>query len=158
MANVNKAILVGRLTANPELKQTTTGLSVVQFTVAVNRKFDKDKADFLKCVAWRDRAEFIERYFAKGSQIYLEGTIQTREYEDKEKNKRTATEIVVDEVQFVDSKGDGVGGKSKPYAPTEAQTTLPKAPPKAPNVPSAYKPDSILDNMEEVKDDDDLPF
>lgn len=103
--NLNKVILAGRLTADPELKTTPSGLSVTSFTVAVDRRFQKDKqTDFISCVAWRQTAEFITKYFVKGSAICIVGSIQTRKYTDKNGNKRTAVEVVADEVTFVESK------------------------------------------------------
>ncbi len=103
--NLNKVILAGRLTADPELKTTPSGLSVTSFTVAVDRRFQKDKqTDFISCVAWRQTAEFITKYFVKGSAICIVGSIQTRKYTDKNGNKCTAVEVVADEVTFVESK------------------------------------------------------
>ncbi len=103
----NKAILVGRLTNDPELRTTGNGVSVCTFTVAVDRPYSKGEkqADFITCVAWKERAEFVCRYFSKGKPILVEGSIQTRTYEDKHQNKRTAVEVVVDNVRFVGGKG-----------------------------------------------------
>lgn len=123
--NINKFILGGRLTSVPELKQTPSGLAVCTFTVAVNRKTNKDgeqKADFLNCTAWKERAEFISRFFTKGSSICVVGSVQTRTYTDKEGKNRTLTEVNVDEVYFVDSKGEAVTPKQaelKEIAPDE---------------------------------------
>ncbi|MFQ9519183.1 MAG: single-stranded DNA-binding protein [Acutalibacteraceae bacterium] len=100
---INNVVIMGRLTKDPELKTTQSGLSVVSFTVAVERKFQKSgerQADFLNVVAWRQTAEFVEKYFTKGSMIAVQGSIQTRKYEDKNGNKRTAVEIVADNVSF----------------------------------------------------------
>lgn len=105
--NFNKATLGGRLTADVELKQTTSGISVCSFTLAVTRKTDREKTDFINCVAWRQTAEFISKYFGKGSSLCVTGSIQTREWTDNNGNKRYATELVVDEAYFVDSKSDG---------------------------------------------------
>ena len=116
MANFNKVILVGRLTADPELKQTQSGISVLTFTLAVNRRYGgktadgqpaQQQADFITCVAWRQTAEFIARFFHKGSSLCLTGAIQTRSWQDQNGQKRYATEVVVDEAMFVDSKGEG---------------------------------------------------
>ena len=107
--NLNKSILCGRLTADVELKTTTSGLSVCSFTLAVNRKTAKDqepKADFINCIAWRQTAEFISRYFKKGSSLCIVGTIQTRSWKDNQGNTRYATEVVADEAMFVDSKSE----------------------------------------------------
>ncbi len=121
--NLNKVILAGRLTAEPELKQTQSGIFRLVFTLAINRRFQKSadgqpaqqQADFITCVAWRQTAEFISRYFHKGSCICLTGSIQTRSWDDQQGQKRYATEVIVDEAMFVDSKGEGPAGGS--YTP-----------------------------------------
>jgi single stranded DNA-binding protein len=99
---LNKAILTGRLTTKPELKTTTSGVSVTQFSLAVQRNFKDSSgnyaADFISIVAWRNQAEFASKYFDKGSLMTVVGSIQTRSYEDKNGNKRTATEVVAEEV------------------------------------------------------------
>ena len=107
MASLNKVILIGNLTADPEVKQTQSGLSVVSFTIAVNRRVGKDaeqKTDFINIVAWRKTAEFVGQYFKKGKPILVCGAIQTRSYTDNNGSKRYATEVVADEVGFVESK------------------------------------------------------
>lgn len=104
--NLNKVILGGRLTATPELKQTPGGVSVVSFTIAVDRKGTERKTDFIDVTAWRQTAEFISKYFAKGSSICVVGTLQKREWTDNNGNKRYATEVVAEEALFVDSKND----------------------------------------------------
>lgn len=104
--NFNKVILGGRLTAEPELKQTPQGVSVSTFTLAVNRKGKDAQADFINCVAWRGTAEFISKYFKKGNSVCITGQIQVRNYTDKDNNKRYATEVIADEVYFVDSKNE----------------------------------------------------
>jgi single-strand DNA-binding protein len=128
--NINKSIIGGRLTADPELKQTTSGLSVCSFTVAVNRRTGKDKedqTDFINCQAWRQTAEFICKYFKKGSSICIAGAIQTRNWTDNNGQKRYATEVIADEAYFVDGKNDAQGaentntGKYMPAAYTTPQ-------------------------------------
>ena len=121
--NLNKVILAGRLTADPELKQTQSGLAVLTFTLAINRRFAKgadgqaaQQADFITCVAWRQTAEFIARYFRKGSCLCVTGSIQTRSWQDQQGQKRYATEVVVDEAMFVDSKGEAGGTGYTPDA------------------------------------------
>lgn len=134
--NMNKVILGGRLTADVELKQTQSGVSVCSFSLAVNRKVGKDqekKTDFINCVAWRQTADFIARYFRKGSSLCIVGNIQVRSWQDQQGQKRFATEVIVDEAMFVDSKGE------------EDQTQ------------PAYNPYGTP-NDEEISDDDDLPF
>lgn len=103
----NVVILTGRLTADPELKTTQSGISVTNFSIAVDRKVkssDEKHTDFINIVAWRQTAEFITKYFSKGSMIGIEGSIQTRKYQDKDGNNRTAFEIVTNNVQFIESK------------------------------------------------------
>lgn len=125
--NLNKVVLAGRLTADPELKQTQSGISVLSFTLAVNRRYvpkstdgqqqAQPQADFISLVAWRQSAEFISRYFHKGSSLCVIGSIQTRTWQDQQGQKRYATEVVVDEAMFVDSKGESSGGGSQSYTP-----------------------------------------
>ena len=112
---INNVVLMGRLTAAPELKTTQSGISTVRFSVAVERRYNKQgeerQTDFIDCVAWRQTAEFVSKYFNKGSMIAVEGSIQTRNYEDKNGNKRKAVEVQVDNVSFCGSKGEtGTGG------------------------------------------------
>lgn len=107
---LNNAVIMGRLVAEPELRSTGSGLSVTSFTVAVDRRFTKQgeerQADFIDIIAWRQTAEFVCKYFHKGSMIAVQGSIQTRMYEDKNGNKRKAVEIVADNVSFCGSKGE----------------------------------------------------
>ena len=107
---LNSIIIMGRLTAAPELRQTASGLSVTSFTVAVDRSFAKTgeerQTDFIPVVAWRSTADFVTRYFSKGSMIAVKGSLQTRNYEDKNGNKRTAFEVVADEVSFCGGKNE----------------------------------------------------
>ena len=137
----NKSILIGRMVADPELRTTPNGVSVCSFRIAVNRPYSKDggKADFIDIVAWRERAEFVCRYFSKGKPILVEGSIQTRNYEDKNGNKRTAVEVVVDNARFVESKKDSEQ-VSRP-----AQKT------------ADVRPSGGQDFVE-IQDDGDLPF
>ena len=109
----NLVVLTGRLTADPELKTTPNGISVTSFSIAVGRRYrvgEEAQTDFINIVAWRQTAEFITKYFKKGSMIGIEGSIQTRRYTDKNGNNRTAFEVVAINVQFVESKRDGVAG------------------------------------------------
>lgn len=112
---INNVVLMGRLTAAPELKTTQSGIFTVRFSVAVERRYNKQgeerQTDFIDCVAWRQTAEFVSKYFNKGSMIAVIGSIQTRNYEDKNGNKRKAVEVQVDNVSFCGSKGEtGTGG------------------------------------------------
>ena len=138
----NKSILIGRMVADPELRTTPNGVSVCSFRIAVNRPYSKDggKADFIDIVAWRERAEFVCRYFSKGKPILVEGSIQTRNYEDKNGSKRTAVEVVADNVRFVESKGSG---ESSP-APKSADT--------------GYASGPNGQDFTEIEDNSDLPF
>ena len=151
--NLNKVVLCGRLTADPELKQTQSGIAVVTFTLAVNRRFQSrnndgangQQADFISLVAWRQTAEFISKYFKKGSALCVTGSIQTRSWQDQQGQRRYATEVVVDEAMFVDSRNEsgaaqGAFGSDAFSAPAFA-------------TPAADAP-----NFEELKADDDLPF
>ena len=141
--NLNKVILGGRLTADVELKGTPNGVSVCSFSLAVNRKHSKDseqQTDFINCQAWRNTAEFISKYFRKGSSMCVIGTIQTRSWTDNNGQKRYATEVVVDEALFVDSKNEGETQGTATYA--EAFNSIaPKS-----------------SGLEDVSDGDDLPF
>ena len=143
---INNVVLMGRLVATPELRSTGTGVSVASFTIAVERAYAKAgeqrQADFIDCVAWRQTAEFITRYFQKGSMIAVTGNIQTRNYQDKHGNKRKAVEVVVDNASFCGSKAESgtTGGYTAPAAP-------------APSFASASESD-----FEEITEDDDLPF
>ena len=116
--SINTAVIMGRLTADPELKTTSSGLSVLSFSVAVERNYQKEgeekAVDFINVVAWRKTAEFVSKYFHKGSMIAVEGSIQTRKYEDKDGNKRTAFEILANTVSFC-----GKEANSTPAADTD---------------------------------------
>ncbi len=107
---LNTVILMGRLTADPELRTTSSNLSVLSFSVAVDRSYQSQgqerQADFINCVAWRQNADFISKYFRKGQMIAIEGAIQTRSYEDKNGNKRTAFEVIVNRASFCGSKSE----------------------------------------------------
>jgi single-strand DNA-binding protein len=131
---MNKVILVGRLTADPELRQIPSGVASCRFTVAIDRKFaDKNtgekQSDFINCVAWRQTAEFVSRYFNKGKMIALEGSLRTGKYQDKNHGDVThyTTEVYVDNVEFVGGKGDG--GQQTQAAPTQAESPTTSAEP-----------------------------
>lgn len=115
---MNKVILMGRLTRDPELSQTPTGTEMARFSIAVNRRFAKEgqqQADFINCTAWRQQAEFICKHFKQGSMIAVTGSIQTRSWDGEDGKKCYATDIVVDEVYFTGSKAEsGTSGKSAP--------------------------------------------
>lgn len=107
---LNKAILIGRFTRDPELRSTPQGVSTCSFSLAVDRNFvrpgEERQADFINCVAWRQTAEFISKYFAKGNLVCVEGSIQSRSWDDADGKKRYATEVLVNQAYFVESKKD----------------------------------------------------
>ena len=151
--NLNKVILAGRLTADPELKQTPSGVSLVTFSLAVNRRFSsrdgqnqQPEADFFRITAWRNTAEFIAKYFRKGSAICICGSIQNRSWTDQNGQKRYMTDIIAEEANFVESRN--------------AQDGMPSM--GAPDAFSAPAYSSPVHNnapkFEEIKTDDDLPF
>ena len=123
---MNKAILVGRLTKDPELKTTGSGVSVCSFTLAINRRFKNAEggydADFINCVAWRQQAEFISKYFSKGRMVGICGSIQTRTYDREDGQRVYVTEVVADEVSFVDSKSQSEGTSTPSAANTNSNT------------------------------------
>ena len=135
----NLVVLTGRLTADPELKTTQSGISVTSFSIAVDRRYRSGEdrlTDFINIVAWRQTAEFVTKYFKKGSLIGIEGSIQTRKYQDKDGNNRTVFEVVANNVQFVESKRDS-----------------------APSSEPASFSNAGVDDFAEIGDvDDDLPF
>ena len=151
MASFNKVILIGNMTADPELKQTSAGTSVCSFSIAINRRFAKpdqgqQNVDFINIVTWRQQAEFVSRYFKKGNPILVCGQLQTRTWNDNQGQKRYATEVVADEVSFVAPAAQGAAGVS---------------------APGAYTPDSYSSpafstaggaNFEEIPNDESLPF
>ena len=149
--NFNKVILGGRLTADPELKQTQSGIPVVSFSIAVNRRYQSKDApqqtDFFNVTAWRATAEFVSKYFRKGSSICITGSIQNRTWTDQQGQKRYATDIVADEVMFVDSRQESSGMPAAPQYTPDAYSA-----------PSFSTPAASAPRFEEVKTDDDLPF
>lgn len=135
--NVNEVRLAGRVVNDPELKTTQSGLSVTSFRIAINRPKkdgEANEADFVTVVAWKERAEFITRYFHKGTAIWIEGALRTRNWEDNNGNKRSVLEVVASNVKFIDSKNDNGNGNTQP---SDA---------------------SMSADFTEVGDDDDLPF
>ena len=148
MASFNKVILIGNLVADPELKQTPAGVSVTSFRIAVGRKFAKEgeaaQADFFDIVCWRERAEFVTKYFSKGKPILICGTLQSRNWVDQNQQKRYSVEVVADEVSFVERKGyDSQPRNDAVYYGVEPQRGT-----------------DMVDSsaFEEVSTEDDLPF
>lgn len=143
---LNNVVLMGRLTSLPELKQTSSGVEVTSFSIAVDRDYVRQgedrQTDFINCVAWRGTAKFITTHFRKGQMIAVTGSIQTRNYEDKDGNKRTATDVVVATASFCGSKTEGNSNNNASVVPT---------------IDADFEelPD---DNFEEVLNNTDLPF
>ncbi len=154
MASFNKVILIGNLTADPELKQTPNGISVCRFTLAVNRRYatrtgdtqPQQNADFITVVAWKQNADFVVKFFKKGRPILVCGQIQSRSWTDQAGQKHYATEVVADELTFVENKGEGAPAGNTPYTPDAYSS-------------AAYssKGDSSS-GFEEIANDDNLPF
>ena len=152
----NKVILMGRLTAAPEMKQTPNGASVCNFSLAVDRKYSRDEekqTDFINIVAWRQTAEFIGKYFGKGSLILVCGELQTRSWTDQQGNKRYATEVVASEVSFCGDKRDSA--TDLPFETENA--TQRKFEPSGAYIPTSYS-SSPSPDFQEVVTDSDLPF
>ena len=124
--NYNRSILAGRLTADVELKQTTNGIPVCSFTLAITRAANKDEVDFIDCVAWRHTAEFISKFFKKGSSLLVEGSLQKRNWTDNNGNKRYTTEVIADKAYFVDTKSEN--NDFQPQATTQPVNLEPLAP------------------------------
>ena len=148
MASFNKVILVGNMVADPELKTTPSGVNVCSFRIAVGRRFIKpgepQQTDFIDIVAWRTQAEFVSKYFVKGKPILVCGAIQSRNWQDKDGNKRYTVEVIADEITFVERKSvsDGMGGSVMDSSPSSSYSTSYDSSPK----------------FEEIGSDDDLPF
>ena len=129
---MNKIQIIGRLTADPELKSTGSGVQVCSFTVAVNRRFNREETDFFPVTVWRDAAVNCNKFLAKGSQVGVCGSLQIRRYDDKDGIKRTAIDLVADEVEFLSARNEGGQAPSN-------------------------KPETKVSELDEVEDDD-MPF
>lgn len=142
---INTVALMGRLTYEPELRKTPNGVSVISFQIACDRNYQRSgeerKSDFIDCTAWRQTAEFIERYFHKGSMIAVEGSIQTENYTDKDGNKRKQVQVVANNVSFCGSRSENSANNQAYSQPA----------------PSYANADNS-DFEEIIDDDDDLPF
>ena len=132
---LNHIVIMGRLTRDPELRRTGSGVAVTSFALAVDRDFGKNEngekeTDFIDCVAWRQTGEFVSKYFTKGRMAVVSGRLQIRSWTDKDGNKRRTAEVVADNVYFGDSKreGDGMGAYSAPAAPAFGGYSAPSAP------------------------------
>ena len=169
---LNSVQLIGRFTRDPELRTTQSGVSTCSFTIAVDRNFvrqgEERKADFINCVAWRQTAEFITRYFKKGNLIALEGSIQTRNWDDNEGKRHYVTEVVVERTHFVESKRDAANGSGDGYGGGysgggysggynngyQAQSSAPA--PKGESYDSSFG--GLGDPISPIGTEDDLPF
>ncbi|QNO18978.1 single-stranded DNA-binding protein [Caproicibacterium amylolyticum] len=145
MSNLNVVALTGRLTADPELRHTQSDLAVCSFSLAVDGIKKDSPADFIDCTAWRQTAEFVSRYFDKGSMIAIQGHLHTDTYTDKDGNKRKKTEVVVDNVSFCGSKGNS--SSSSPAPQKSAKQAKPE-----------YSKGKDSGGFESLPDDSDLPF
>lgn len=142
---LNRVILMGRITQDLELKQTPSGNKVMSFDLAVERSYAKQgeerETDFITCVAWNQRAEFINNYFSKGRMIAIEGQLRTRTYDDKNGSRHYITEVYVDQVSFTGEKKDVQEQQSKSYVPAQGNTQI-----------------GDLDGFEEILSDNGVPF
>ena len=158
---LNIVALMGRLTHTPELKTTQSGTNVCSFRIAVDRSFarqgEERKADFIDVTAWRQTAEFVSKYFQKGSMIAIEGSLQTRQYQDKNGNNRTATEVLASQVSFCGGKAAEKPAVRDFDKQTKSYTSEAKASYSAPQAAQGFSQGSA-DDFAEITDDDDLPF
>lgn len=154
---INRVILMGRLTADPELKTTASGISVTSFSIAVDRSYVKNgeerKADFINIVCWRQTAEFVCRYFSKGSLIALEGQLQTRTFQAKDGTNRHITEVVADNVSFTGERRDN----SVSYGGNQSYPNTQSYGAPVQQAPTSYQSGSNSD-FQDLPLDDDLPF
>lgn len=149
---LNSVVLMGRLVADPELKTTSTGVNVTSFSIAVDRDYARQgearQADFINIVAWRSTADFITKYFRKGQMIAIQGSIQTRSYEDRNGNKRTAFEVIADKVNFCGSKSESGASAGNGQARYDAGSAA----------PAAFQNGGSEDFSTLSDSEDDLPF
>ena len=155
---LNHIVLMGRLTRDPELRYTGSNVPVASFSIAVDRDFGRGEngekqTDFIDCVAWRQTAEFVNKYFTKGSMAVVSGRLQIREWTDREGGKRTTAEVVADNVYFGESKRRDGGDTSRPAAPSASAPAHRSSYGGYDNVPQGGSTFSELDD-----DDGDLPF
>ena len=161
---LNRIIIMGRLARDPELRRTQTGTPVASFRLAVDRDFkDREtgerKADFINVVAWRQTAEFVSRYFTKGRMAVVEGKLQTRDYTDRDGNRRYATEVVADNIYFGDSRRDSEGGGYAPAPQASRGSYNAPAGNSSPSSGGGYSAAPAVDQFADLTDDDgELPF
>ena len=158
---LNVVAIMGRLVADPELKTTRQGTSVCSFRIACDRNFarqgEQRQADFIDIVAWRQQAEFVCKYFQKGSMISVQGRLETRQYQDKNGNNRTATEVLAAEVGFCGPKAAGKPATASYEKQTANHVREANAAHSAPQQTQSYAQGSV-DDFAEISDADDLPF
>lgn len=158
---LNKVILMGRLTRDPELKHTQSNISVSTFSIAVDRGYaragEERQTDFIDIVTWRNTAEFVTRYFRKGQMIAVSGRLQTRKWQDNQGNNRTTYEVVADEVFFADSKKDNTGYESS-YQSQGNSSSYTRSAPAAGEPPRMEQPKPATSAYDAYSDDDELPF
>lgn len=146
---INRVILVGRITKDPEIKSTQSNIPVVSFTLAVNRQFTdqsgEKQADFIQCVIWRKQAENLARFVKKGALLGIEGRIQTRQYES-DNGTKYVTEVVCDSVQFLESKGDNANQTETPQTPAKEERR------------SSQDNDEFYETSKQLAAEEDLPF
>lgn len=156
---LNVIAIVGRLVADPELRTTPAGHSVCSFRIACDRSYvqqgQERQADFIDIVAWRQQADFVSKYFQKGSMIAVEGSLQTRQYQDKQGSKRTAVEVVANNISFAGAKRQDVQSAPSYEQQTKNHVQQAKA---AQNVPQPTYTQGSMDDFAVISDNDDLPF
>ena len=144
---LNHITIMGRLTKDPELRRTGSGVAVASFTLAVDRDFTNNgekETDFIDCVAWRATGEFVSKYFTKGRMACVSGRLQLRDWTDKDGGKRRSAEVVADNVYFADSKNAADSGSSRPTATAAPATAQAAAP--------------VQNDFSQIDDDEELPF
>lgn len=158
---LNVVALVGRLVYDPELKTTQNGINVCSFRIAVDRSFTRQgeerKADFIDVTTWRQTAEFVSKYFQKGSMISVQGRLETRQYQDKNGNNRTATEVIAAEVGFCGPKSAENPATASYEKQTENHVREANAAYSAPQQPQSYAQGGV-DDFAEISDADEIPF
>lgn len=156
---LNVVVIMGRLVADPELRTTPAGHSVCSFRIACERSYvqqgQERQADFIDIVAWRQQADFVSKYFQKGSMIAVEGSLQTRQYQDKQGSKRTAVEVMANNISFAGAKRQDVQSAPSYEQQTKNHVQQAKA---AQNVPQPTYTQGSMDDFAVISDNDDLPF
>lgn len=158
---LNVVVIMGRLVADPELRTTTNGINLARFRIACDRSYSRQseqrQTDFLDVVAWRQQADFVCKYFQKGSLIIIEGSIQTRQYQDKSGNNRTGVEIVANNINFGGPKNSGTNGGGSAYPAGQPRSNAPSARPSSIEAVPSYSAGDT-DDFAVIDDSDDLPF